>query len=87
MEHELNHNLSWWDCVLKGFGWEVAVVAGVLLLSVALGVYESSLVQQHATLADVMRAHLLAAWSYTLGLVGLAAIVGWMFVRGRTRCL
>jgi hypothetical protein len=83
---ESKHNISWWNCVLKGYRWEVGIVGGLFLLGAVLVMFESKVVPEHANFANIILAHLLAIWSYILGLVGLAAISLRMLVRARTRC-
>ena len=82
---ESQHNISWWNCVLKGFGWEIGIVTGLLLLSTALALFGSNLTLD-ADFAGTMRALYLAAWSYILGLVGVVAITVWTLVRARKLC-
>jgi len=82
---ESQDNISWWNCVLKGFGWEIGVVTGLLLLSAVLALFGSNLALD-ADFAGTMRTLYLAAWSYILGLVGVVAITVWTLVRARTRC-
>jgi cytochrome c biogenesis protein CcdA len=81
---ESQHNISWWNCVLKGFGWEIGVVTGLLVLSAVLALFGSNLALDD--FAGTMRALYLAAWSYVLGLVGVVAIIGWTLVRAKARC-
>ena len=82
---ESQHSISWWNCVLKGFGWEIGVVTGLLLLSTVLALFGSNLALDE-DLAGTMRALYLAAWSYILGLVGVVAITVWTLVRARKLC-
>ena len=82
---ESQHSISWWNCVLKGFGWEIGVVTGLLLLSTVLALFGSNLALD-ADFAGTMRALYLAAWSYILGLVGVVAIIVWTLVRARRLC-
>jgi cytochrome c biogenesis protein CcdA len=82
---ESKHSISWWNCVLKGFGWEIGVVTGLLSLSAVLAWFGSNLALD-ADFAGTMRALYLAAWSYVLGLVGAIAITALTLVRARTRC-
>ena len=82
---ESQHSISWWNCVLKGFCWEIGVVTGLLLPSAVLVLFGSNLALD-ADFAGTMRTLYLAAWSYILGLVGVVAIIGWTLVRARTRC-
>ena len=83
---ESQHSISWWNCVLKGFGWEVGVVAGLLLLSVVLAFFGWEGVLEQAGFAGTMRTLSLAAWFYVLGLVGVVAITVWTLVRAQKRC-
>lgn len=83
---ESQHSISWWNCVLKGFWWEVGVIAGLLLLSAVLALFGSNLVLEYGDFAGTMRTLYLAAWSYFLGLVGVVAITVWTLLRARTRC-
>ena len=82
---ESKHSISWWNCVLKGFGWEIGVVTGLLLLSTVLALFGSNLALD-ADFAGTMRTLYLAAWSYILGLVGVVAITVWTLVRARKLC-
>ncbi len=82
---ESQHSISWWNCVLKSFRWEIGVVTGLLLLSAVLALFGSNLALD-TDFAGTMRALYLAAWSYVLGLVGVVAITVWTLVRARTRC-
>ncbi len=82
---ESQHSISWWNCVLKGFGWEIGIVTGLLLLSTALALFGSNLALD-VDFAGTMRALYLAAWSYILGLVGVVAITVWTLVRARKLC-
>jgi hypothetical protein len=80
-----SQHISWSNCVLKGFRWEIGVVTGLLLISAVLVLFGSNLAL-YADFAGTMRALYLAAWSYILGLVGVVAIIVWTLVRARTRC-
>jgi hypothetical protein len=82
---ESQHSISWWNCASKGFGWEIGVVTGLLLLSTVLALFGSNLALD-ADFAGTMRTLFLAAWSYILGLVGVIAITVWTLLRARTRC-
>ena len=81
-----SHSISWWNCVLKGFRWEVGVVVGLLLLSASLALFGRNLVLEYADFAGTMRILFLAAWAYILGLVGVVAITVWTLVRAQKRC-
>ena len=83
---ESQHSISWWNCVFKGFGWEVGLVAGLLLLSVVLALFGWERVLEQADFAGTMRTLSLAAWFYVLGLVGMVAITVWTLVRAQNRC-
>jgi hypothetical protein len=83
---ESQHSISWWNCVLKGFRFEVGVVAGLLLISVVLALFGRNLVLEYADFAGTMRTLFLAAWAYILGLVGVVAITVWTLVRAQKRC-
>ena len=83
---ESRHSISWWNCVLNGFRWEVGVVVGLLLLSASLALFGRNLVLEYADFAGTMRTLLLAAWAYILGLVGVVAITVWTLVRAQKRC-
>jgi hypothetical protein len=88
---ESQHSISWWNCVLKGFCWEIGVVeigvvTGLLLLSAVLALFGRNLVFEYADFAGTMRTLFLAAWSYILGLVGVVAITVWTLVRAQKRC-
>jgi len=83
---ESQHSISWWNCVFKGFRWEVGVVTALLLLSAVLALFGQNLVLEYADFAGTMRTLLLAAWSYILGLVGMVAITVWTLVRAQKRC-
>jgi hypothetical protein len=83
---ESQRSISWWNCVLKGFGWEIGLVTGLLLLNPVLALFGWKLVLEYADFAGTMRTLYLATWSYILGLVGVVAITVWTLVRARTRC-
>ena len=83
---ESQHDINWWNSMLKGFGWEVGVITGLLLISVVLALFGRNLVLESADFAGTMRTLLLAAWSYILGLVGVLAITVWTLVRAQKRC-
>ena len=83
---ESQHDINWWNSMLKGFGWEVGVITGLLLISVVLALFGRNLVLESADFAGTMRTLLLAAWSYILGLVGVLAITVWTLVGAQKRC-
>jgi energy-converting hydrogenase Eha subunit B len=83
MESQIS--MSWWNCVLKGYRWEIGVVTGPLVLSAVLALFGSDLALD-ADFAGTMRALYLAVWLYILGLVGVVAITVWTLVKTTTHC-
>jgi hypothetical protein len=82
---EPQHSIRWWNCVLKGFRWEIGVVTGLLSLSAVIALFGSNLALD-MDFAGTMQALYLATWSYILSLIGVGAITVWTLVRARKLC-
>ena len=79
------NKINRWSCLFKGVGWIAGSVAGLFLVSDALELFGLRALA-HKDIAEILLAHFLATWSFVLGLVGLAIIPVWLFIRAKTRC-
>ncbi len=73
------------DCLFRGTEGLMAVVAGLLLVSLSLWAYGTQ-IQAPADLPAALLALFLASWIGVVGLAGSALIPLWLLVRATTSC-
>jgi len=73
-----------WDCLFSGLDKVIAVITGLLVLSLGLWIYGLQL-QDASNVAQMLLALFLSAWIGVVGMAGTALIPVWLVVR-TTKC-
>ncbi len=73
-----------WDCLFSGLDKVIAVITGLLVLSLGLWIYGLHL-QDASNMAQILLALFLSSWIGAVGMAGTALIPLWLVVRTK-RC-
>ena len=77
--------VKWFDCLFRGAEGLMAMVAGLLIVSVSLWAYGVQM-QAPANVPATLLSLFLASWIGVVGLAGSALIPLWLLVRATTTC-
>ncbi len=73
-----------WDCLFSGLDKVIAVITGLLVLSLGLWIYGLQL-QDSSSMPQMLLAFFLSSWIGAVGMAGAALIPVWLVVR-TTKC-